>query len=121
MSRHWKTATNENTLVPDRTYFVEVCGFTFRFSSPKHIEEYRAYYARKIHASSADGAEREKRHYIKTATGGHFAWSNPGDHWDRRTRFDRLPLYLREEPKRLKVLKALQRALKEWAPSSDKT
>jgi hypothetical protein len=39
--------------------------------------------------------------------------SVPGDmdHWEAERWFERLPMYLLEEPKRLKVIKALERAL----------
>jgi hypothetical protein len=33
-----------------------------------------------------------------------------GDHWERQTKFDELPLYLREETKRQKVVQALSQA-----------
>ena len=107
MSRHWKSAPNENSLVIDWTYFVEVCGFTFRFRSLEKIEEYLNYYRQKIHPSSADGV-------------GDNDYSS-GDHWERQSNFDRLPFYLREEPKRLKVVKALERALKHWSAENAQT
>ena len=104
VSRHWKSAPNENALVPDWTYYVEVCSFTFRFRSLEKVEEYCQYYARKIHPSSADGiGDNDYSH---------------GDHFERQTPFDELPFYLREEPKRLK---ALERALKQWRAEKDKT
>lgn len=105
MSRQWKFPTDKNAIVPDWVYYVEVCGFTFRFHSLKQVEEYLAYYQQKIHPSSADGADRS----------GYFA----GDHWERQSRFDELPLYLREEPKRLQVVKALERALKQWRAENE--
>ena len=120
MARLWKTETpnRANSLIFDSTYFVEVCGFTFRFTSLEQIEEYRALYTRKIHPSSADGAERELRVHSKTKHGDRVWMLSLGDHWERQSRFDRLPLYLREESKRLRVVKALERALKEWAPAA---
>ncbi|HEX9996478.1 MAG TPA: hypothetical protein VGB45_04985 [Abditibacterium sp.] len=103
MARFWKTdaQSRPNPLVPDWIYFVEVCSFTFTFSSRKHIEKYLAHFSQKIHPSSADGAT-------------HGSYSH-GDHWERQSCFDELPLYLFEEPKRLKVVKALTRALVEFA------
>ena len=103
MSRHWKSAPNENALVPDWTYTVEVCSFTFRFRSLEQVEEYLAYYRQKIHPSSADDGKDASL-----------------DHWERQSRFDELPLYLREEPKRLKVIKALERALQQWRAENAK-
>ena len=112
----WKTETpnRANNLICDTIYFVEVCGFTFRFTSLAEIEEYRAYYARKIHPSSADGADRPFRVYTKDNNGNR-VWSySSGDHWERQSRFDELPLYLRKKAKRLQVVKALERALEDW-------
>ncbi len=102
MARFWKTdAQNRvNPLVPDWIYFVEVCSFTFHFRSIEEIEEYLEEFSLKIHPSSADGVGDNNYLY--------------GDHFERRSNFDRLPLYLREEPKRLKVVKALQRAIEEF-------
>jgi hypothetical protein len=88
---------------------VEVCGFTFSFGSLEHIREYLEHFSRKVHPSSADGAERRVNSW---PLGGIFS---VGDHWERQSRFDELPLYLFEESKRLKVIKALQRALVEFA------
>lgn len=103
MARFWKTdAQNRpNPLIPDWIYYVEVCSFTFTFGSLEHIEEYLAHFSQKIHPSRADGAA-------------HGSYSH-GDHFERQGMFDRLPLYLFEEPKRLKVVNALTRALVEFA------
>lgn len=117
MSRFWKTDAQGRTepLIPDWIYHVEVCGFTFRFRSLAEIEEYLDYYRQKIHPSSADGADRPGRLYERDSNGNR-VWSfHPGDHWERQSHFDELPLYLREEPKRRKVVKALERALEMWS------
>ena len=121
MSRHYKSATNENALVSDWTYYVEVCGFTFYFRSLEDVEEYLNYYRQKIHSSSADGADRPSPFYTKDKQGNPFPIYSLGDHWERQSRFDELPLYLREESKRLKVVKALERALKQWRAENGKT
>ncbi|HEX9918020.1 MAG TPA: hypothetical protein VGA87_02570, partial [Pyrinomonadaceae bacterium] len=55
------------------------------------------YYSRKIHPSS--------RIDIGSA-----------DCWEMQRWYERLPMYLREEPKRQKVVKALTSALKEFGP-----
>ena len=119
MSRHYKFAKSENALMPDWTYTIEVCSFTFEFRSLADVEEYLDYYRQKIHPSSADGAER--KFFVKTAFGGYLTSNHAGDHWDRNTRFNLLPLYLREEPKRLKVVKALERALQQWSAEISQT
>ena len=119
MSRHYKSETKENALVPNWTYFVEVCGFTFHFNSLEQIEGYLNYYQKKIHPSSADGIAWG-RLYSK-GNDGEVRFLSRGDHWERQTPFDELPLYLREEPKRQKVIKALERALQQWRAETDKT
>ena len=76
-------------------YFVRVCSFTFSFDSVEQIQEYLDYYSQKVHPSSA--------------------MSNvPASGWEFQTRFDELPLYLREESKRQKVIKALSKAIAEF-------
>jgi len=52
-----------------------------------------AYYSHKIHPSS------------RTSVGA-------ADHWEVQRSLERLPMYLLEEPKRVKVVKALERALR---------
>ncbi len=121
MSNHWKFPTDKNAIVPGWLYYVQVCGFTFRFNSLEQVEEYLNYYRQKIHPSSADGAGREIRIYSKTKHGEQAWMLSPNAHDERQSRFDELPLYLREEPKRLKVVKALERALKQWRAETDKT
>ncbi len=79
-------------------YFVEVCGFTFKFRSLGEIQEYVNFYSQKILPSS----RRRERDPISGL--------GAGDHWERQTKFDELPLYLREETKRLKVVHALSQA-----------
>lgn len=66
-------------LTTEWVYFVQVCSFTFVFETVEEIREYLDYYSKKTHPSTAV----------------------PGfNHGLRQTRFDQLPLYLREEPKR---------------------
>src|SRR5687768_15081680 len=69
------------TLLPRQVYFVRVSGFTFEFHSVEQLRACLAFYARKIQPSS--------RQHIGAA-----------DHWECERWFERLPLYLREEPKR---------------------
>ena len=72
---------------------VHVASFTFHFFSVEQIRDCLAYYSQKIHSSS--------RVPIGAA-----------DHWEVQRWFERLPMYLLEEPKRVKVVKALERALR---------
>jgi hypothetical protein len=72
-----------------------VCSFTFYFESADEIEEYIHFYSQKTHPDSrlpiAEGTDRFVR-------------------WHSQRWYERLPMYLQEEPKREKVLKALKRA-----------
>ena len=76
-------------------YLVRVCSFTFEFHSIEQVKACLDYYSRKIHPSS--------RMDIGAA-----------DSWEMQRWFERLPMYLLEEPKRQKVVKALSVALKEF-------
>ena len=71
---------------------MRVCSFTFQFHSIQQIQACFDYYDPKIQPSS--------RQDIGAA-----------DHWECERWFERLPLFLREEPKRLRVVKALREAL----------
>lgn len=117
MARIWKRSYKEvrseplHLFVPleqtrkplDWVYFVQVCSFTFTFVSVEQIAEYLEYYSHNIKPSSR-GPEFG-------------SWPNrlwEGDHGERQSRFAQLPLYLYEGPKRQKVVKALERALKQF-------
>jgi len=76
-------------------YFVRVCSFTFEFHSIEQIKASHDYYSQKVHPSS--------RMDIGAA-----------DSWEMQRWFERLPMYLLEEPKRQRVVKALTSALKEF-------
>src|SRR5262249_348730 len=77
-------------------YYVEVCQFTFAFFSLDMIRQYLEYYSAKVLASSRMSGP---------------LWHPNGDNqrW-----FERLPLRLRKEPKRQRVVKALERALADF-------
>ncbi len=81
--------------VPEWVYFVRVCSFTFSFDSVEQIQEYLDYFSKRIQPSSAMP-------------------NVPQSGWEYQTRFDELPLYLREEAKRQKVIKALTKAISEF-------
>ncbi|SRR6266446_797471 len=91
------------TIVDADVYFVRVCSFTFEFHSIAQIEMTLAYYARKIQPSS--------RADISNLCPGF-------EHWEAQRWFEQLPLYLREEPKRLKVVAGLQEAIKTFKPNA---
>jgi hypothetical protein len=93
-------ASPDPNLVPVWTYFVEVCGFTFRFGSVAQIEAVLAHYSRKLHPSSRlpDSERLRAEHDV-------------AQRW-----FERLPGYRRKQPKRRRVVKALERAPAEFGP-----
>lgn len=93
----------DHKLVPLWVSFVHVCSFTFEFHSFAQIEECLSYYSKKVHPSS--------RLPVYTENLG-------GDHEETQRWFERLPMYLLEEPKRVRVVKALNRALAEFAPKA---
>lgn len=89
-----------DTLIDRWVYFVEVCGFTFEFHSLAQIEECLQFFSQKTHPSSRRPAVTLE-HYWQ-------AW------WER------LPQWLFEEPKRQKVVKALQQAVMRFQRISPK-
>src|SRR5262249_24833027 len=108
---HWGHPSNLVTLRPRNTewmYFVEVCRFTFVFFSPAEINPYLEFYRKKGRGGRA--TFDPQGHYYSRWGGGprneHDEWQSP---------FERLPLRLRKEPKRQKVVKALEQALELFA------
>jgi len=94
LRRHWTAPTR----VSHDVVFVSVCSFTFRFYSRQQLERVLNYYEQKFVPSSREPESR---------------WGlRGGDHGEAERWFERLPLFLREEPKRLKVVKVLRGALK---------
>lgn len=91
-------------LIPQFVYFVSVCSFTFEFHSLEQIEICLEYYSEKIHPSS--------RLPVYTQNLG-------GDHWGTLRWFERVPMYLLEEPKRQRVVKALTRALEKFGEKNE--
>lgn len=90
-------------LLPRHVIVVRVASFAFKFESIERLRECIKYFEKKTRPSSRIAA--------KTLA------ADLGEDW-RRLRgwdverwFERLPMYLLEEPKRQKVLKALSRAL----------
>ena len=80
-------------LLPKDVLLVSVASFTFQFFTTQHLRDCLAYFSSKIHPSS------------RVSIGG-------ADHWEVQRWFERLPMYLLEEPKRRKVITALTEALK---------
>ena len=87
---------------PPWIYYVEVCRFTFAFFSLEMIREYLGFYSQKVLPSSRFYGGSPFSHGAAASVG------------DGQTRFERLPLRLRKEPRRQQVIKALERALQEF-------
>ena len=90
--------THDRPLQTEWAYLVNVCGFTFEFGSVDQTREHLAFFGRKIHASSRDPA-----------------WARDNEKGEWQQPVARLPLYLREEPKREKVVRALTRAVEQFS------
>ena len=88
------------TLEAQKTLCVRVASFTFRFETREQLRECLEFYRQKHHSSS-QSSER-----AAAVRNGEVAWRHEVQRW-----YERLPLYLREEPKRLKVVAALEEAL----------
>jgi hypothetical protein len=91
------------SLLPRHAIVVRVASFTFRFGTVKQLRECLAYYKRKTRPSSRIAAKTLSADLGED-------WRKLRG-WDVERWFERLPMYLREEPKRQKVLKALSKAL----------
>jgi hypothetical protein len=114
MSRHWREQFDPARHADHRTrqiggasieppadrlverwvYFVEVASFTFQFESLRHLRHCLEFFRQKLHPSSRL-PDVSLEHY-----------------WQRW--YERLPQWLFEEPKRLKVIAALERAAKDF-------
>ena len=91
------------SLIPRTVIVVEVASFTFRFRDIKQLRECIEYYGSKTRPSSRVPA-------TKLAADLGDDWREQRG-WEIERWFERLPMYLLEEPKRQKVLKALNKAL----------
>ncbi|HZL87661.1 MAG TPA: hypothetical protein VFB96_04730 [Pirellulaceae bacterium] len=87
---------------PRWIYHVEVCRFTFSFFSLEMIKEYLDFYSQKVLPPSRFSGVSP---YSKGAA------ASVGD---GQTRFERLPLRLRKESNRKRVVQALARAMDEF-------
>jgi hypothetical protein len=90
-------------LTPRHLIVVSVASFTFKFQTVEQLRECIRYYEKKIHPSSRIPARRSAAYLGKD-------WRKLRG-WDVERWFERLPMYLLEEPRRQKVLKALSKAL----------
>jgi hypothetical protein len=91
------------SLIPRHVIVVSVASFTFRFGSIGQLRECIEYYRKKTRPSSRIAAKKLARDLGED-------WREQRG-WEVERWFERLPMYLLEEPKRQKVLKALSKAL----------
>src|SRR5262245_21177458 len=82
-------------LDPYEIIAVHVCSFTFYFISLEQLKAYLDYFSCKTHPGSRRIMPEEKHTWI---------------HWEAQRWYERLPMYLFEEPKRQKVENALRKA-----------
>lgn len=82
---------------------VRVASFAFRFETVEQLRECIKYYQQKTRPSSRVSAKTYEAELGKD-------WRSLRG-WDIERWFELLPMYLLEEPKRQKVLKALNKAL----------
>ena len=115
MARIWKSTIRDSQRLIHREYIhVYVCSFEFTFSDLAQVEKYLTHFKRKTHPSSRDGVTRSPWAFV-IAKNGKRQWIKMTTHHDeRQSCFDRLPLYLFEEPKRKKVVKALEATLRKY-------
>jgi hypothetical protein len=85
------------SLIQRQFICIRVCSFTFRFETKEEISKYIDFFQKKTHPSSRVPAKMLPNCSFR--------------HWHSQRWYERLPLFLQEEPKRQKVLKALQEAL----------
>src|SRR5579862_220998 len=83
-------------LVIQELICISVCSFTFKFYNRDEIREYIGFFERKTHPSSTLPIPAGKDSFFR---------------WHSQRWYERLPMYLQEESKRLKVLKALRKGL----------
>jgi hypothetical protein len=99
--RRWLDGTA--SLMPRHTIVVRVASFAFRFETAEHLRACIKYYEQKTRPSSQIPAKQ-----LAAELGND--WRKLRG-WEVERWFERLPMYLLEEPKRQKVLKALSKAL----------
>jgi len=103
VERRLELGAQNPTLLPRQDIMIRVASFTFRFVSIEHLRDCLAYFQQKTHATSRVPAKQ-----LAADLGEDWrAWRS----WEVERWFERLPMYLLEEPKRQKVVQALSKAL----------
>jgi hypothetical protein len=95
--------SNATSLIPRHAIVVYVASFKFGFGNLEQLKACIEYYSHKTHSTSRIPAKDLAADFGED-------WRELRG-WDIPRWFERLPMYLMEEPKRKKVLKALQEAL----------
>jgi len=87
-------------------YFVRVCGFTFEFHSIEQLEVCLEFFSQKTRPSSMIRFSESDRciHWL---------------HWVCQRWFERLPMQLLEERRRVRIVPALQQALAKFKREAD--
>jgi hypothetical protein len=98
-----KRLDGKQSLLPRHVIVVRVASFAFRFETVEQLQRCLSYYEQKTRPSSRVPAKR-----LASELGEDWRQLRG---WDVERWFERLPMYLLEEPKRQKVLKALSKAL----------
>lgn len=98
-----KRLDGKASLIPRHVIVVRIASFTFRFATIEQLRECLKYYQKKTRPSSRIAAK------IIAADIGKDWRELRG--WEVERWFERLPMYLLEEPKRQKVIKALSKTL----------
>ena len=97
IARHWRA----RTLQPHRVILVRSAGFTFEFHSARQLRACLTFYAQR-HLPS-----RRSAHAAAMVRSGEVTWR-----WEVERWHERLPLYLREESRRIRVCAALTEAVR---------
>ena|SRR5437016_5814501 len=99
--QYWRHPTLQRYPV----YFVRVCGFTFEFHSLEQLRICLRFFSQKTRPSSRIGF---------SATDRQIHWL----HWVAQRCFERLPMYLLEERRRVRIVPALKQALAQFQNST---
>jgi hypothetical protein len=101
--QYWRDPTLQRYPV----YFVRICGFTFEFHSIEQLEVCLRFFSQKTRPSSriAFSANDKQIHWLHRVA----------QRW-----FDRLPMYLLEERRRVRIVPALKQALAQFQKAHSK-
>ena len=95
--QYWRAPTLQKYPV----YFVKVCNFTFEFHSIEQLKVCLEFFSKKVRPSSMIRfSESDKK----------ITWL----HWVAQRWFERLPMKLLEERRRVRIVPALEKALKQF-------